>query len=157
MSRDQLKYVVPGYVWAQPRFKIDWEAARTIVEYRKGVVVVESQSVERREYAAASFLSLMLSQDYHADVGWTSFYPQTPDEFTGAYRIPKHREYHAIAIKTELTPEQEEQVQDLALSCAIAVIAAPIGFRLYVPHVRVPISARTDSKNHQVVKGPEVI
>lgn len=156
-KREQLKYVVPGYVWAQPRFRIDWEVARPIIDAGKGTVVVESQSQERREYAAASFLALMLSFDYHADVGWTSFYPRPADEFTGAYRLPKHKAIQAIALKTKLTPEEEEQVQDLAASCEISVIAAEPGFRLYLPHVRMSLTARKDSKNHQKVASSSVI
>ena len=157
MSRDRLKYVVPQYIWAQPKFTIDWEAARPILEIGRGIVIVESSSLERREYAAASFLSLVQSLDYHADVGWTSFYPLKVDEFTGAYRLPSHRKVQAISIKTEITPELEEQVTDLAVSCEIALIATPLGFTLRANHVRLLISARKDQSNYQAPYRPSVI
>jgi hypothetical protein len=156
--RAKLKYVVPGYVWQQARFHIDWESARSVVEARSGIVVIESMDQKRREYAAASFLSLLVNLDYHADVGWTSFYPSKEHEFYGSYKIPKHKSFQAIALKGQLEPAQEEQVQDLASTCKIAVIAAYPGFRIFHRHVRIGISARElASKDYQSRQDPVVI
>lgn len=150
MSRDQLKYLVPGYVWQQRRFSIDWESARQIIKDQRGIVVVESQSQSRREYAAASFLSLILRFDYHAEVGWLSYFPRPVSEFTDAYQFPKLKKFQAIAVKVDsLTPSQEDQIQDLAVSCDVAVIAVGLGFNLHTPHVRISLSAREDVKNFQ--------
>lgn len=138
--RARLSYVVPGYVWQQPHFKIDWSPAVENIETARGVVVIDCQSLTMREYAAASLLALLQHRDYHADIGWTSFYPRDENEFTGSVATPRHHAIQVIAVKTELTDPQQEQVQDLAVSCELAIIAS-YNIALTVHHTRIKINA----------------
>lgn len=147
--RHQLQSIVPGYVWQQPRFSIDWEAARQVVTLGQGIVLVKSPSLSRREYALASFLALLLRHNYYADVGWTSFYHRYVSDFTSAYTMPEHRALQAISVKERLDDAGQEQVLDLAVSCRVAVIAADTYFELQAPHVLIQLSAREDVDNYQ--------
>ncbi len=141
-ARARLSYIVPGYVWQQAHFKIDWTDAASIIETGKGIVFIESQSMKMREYAAASLLALLQQRNYHAEIGWTSFYPRELNEFTGSAPVPKHRLFQVIAVKTELDEMQMEQVQDLAVSCDLAIIAAPT-LQLTVIHTKIKVNAST--------------
>lgn len=139
-QKQRLSYVVPGYVWQQGDFKFSIDAAFPVIDAGRGVIVVDSQSVPRREYVASAILAEIQSRDYHADIGWTSFFPRAENEFTSAVKLPKHKEIQAIAVKTDLDEHQVDQLQDLIVSCKIAIVAAH-RLRLYLPHQIVSIRA----------------
>jgi hypothetical protein len=144
-QKKRLSYVVPGYVWQQGDFKFDFSSVKPVLNSGRGVIVISSQSVPRREYLAASLLAYVQDRDYHADVGWTSFFPREENEFTSSLSLPKHKETHVIAVKTDLHPHQMEQVQDLAVSCKLSIIACD-QIQLYVPYNRLILSASSASK-----------
>jgi hypothetical protein len=139
-QKHRLSYVVPGYVWQQGDFKFSIDEALPVIEAGRGIIVVDSQSVPRREYVASAILAEIQKRDYHADIGWTSFFPREESEFTSAVKLPKHKEIQVIAVKTELTPEQVDQMQDLIVSCKIAIVASH-RLQLYVPHRTVIVRA----------------
>ena len=142
-ARERLSYVVPGYIWQHPHFKINWEPALPIIEAGQGIIVIDSQSMPMREYAATSLLSLLQRRDYYADIGWTSFFPRAENEFTGSTPVPKHRPLQVIAVKpelTSLTEQQVEQIQDFAVSCQLAIVAA-YQLELTVAYTRIKINA----------------
>lgn len=139
-ARKRLKDIVPGYVWAQPGFHIEWEPARPVIQLAKGLILIESPSKERREYAAASLLSLFQRLNYHADIGWTSFYPRKENEFTGSVWMPSPRAIHVIAVQTELAEFEIDQVEDMASQCAVGIIASyPLPLTLH--HSTIKLSA----------------
>lgn len=139
-ARSRLKYVVPGYVWSQGGFSIDWSPASEVLDRLSGLILIRSQSMKIREYAAASLLSLIQKRDYHADIGWTSFYAKAEHDYTGSVSTPKHRSIQVIAVK-ELNGK-DEQVQDLAVCCDLAIIACD-DLQLTLPYVEIKLSAAT--------------
>lgn len=148
-QKHRLSYVVPGYVWQQGDFKFSIDEALPVIEAGRGVIVIDSQSVPRREYVASAILAEIQSRDYHADIGWTSFFPREESEFTSAVKLPKHKDIQVIAVKTELDPQQMDQLQDLIVSCKIAIVAAH-RLQLYIPHRLVSIRAN-DSATVSVI------
>jgi hypothetical protein len=148
-QKHRLSYVVPGYVWQQGDFKFSIDEALPVIEAGRGVIVIDSQSVPRREYVASAILAEIQSRDYHADIGWTSFFPREESEFTSAVKLPKHKDIQAIAVKTELDPQQMDQLQDLVVSCKIAIVAAH-RLQLYIPHRLVSVRAN-DSATVSVI------
>lgn len=139
-QKQRLSYVVPGYVWQQGEFRFDITPALSVLDSGLGTIVVDSQSVPRREYVASAILAEAQARDYHADIGWTSFFPREENEFTSAIKIPKHRQIQVIAIKTELTDSQLGQLDDLIASCRIAIVASH-RLQLYRPHQTVTVRA----------------
>ncbi len=145
-QRKRLTYVVPGYVWQQKDFELPLdEETRRVLESRAGVLVIKSPSEQRREYAVAILLAQFQGMDYHADIGWRSFFPLRVNEFTDAFSKQKIKKVMAISVKTPLDDRGIDQLADLAAMSEVAIIACdvPVAERLQMLRHEIVLSAST--------------
>ena len=143
-QRKRLSYVVPGYVWQQGHFDFDVAAVQPLLDSVRGVIYIDSQSMPRREYAATCLLAYLQQRDYHVDLGWTSFHPKEPHEFTGAIRLPAVSPVHVIAVKTALTDTLADQIEDMAVGASLAIITGD-RLQLRLAHTTLHLKANTAS------------
>ncbi len=145
-QRKRLTYVVPGYVWQQKDFMLPLdEETKKVLDTHAGVIVIKSPSEQRREYAAAILLAQFQGIDYHADIGWRSFWPMSVNPFTGAYRQQKIKKILAISVKTPLDDLGMDQLVDVASTSDVAIIACdvPVADRLQMLRHEIVLSAST--------------
>ncbi len=143
-QRKRLSYVVPGYVWQQGHFDFDITPVRQLLDTVRGVIYIDSPSMSRREYAATCLLAYLQQRDYHVDIGWTSFHPREPHEFTGALRLPSVSPVHVIAVKTEVQDVHVDQIEDIVVGASLAIVTGD-RLQLRLAHTVLHLKANTAS------------
>ena len=151
----RLSYVVPGYVWRQGAFKVNVPDTLARVVKTGGVVMVSSPSMARREYALAYCLSLALRHDYHANIGWLSWYAREADEFTDAVYVAPAKKVMAISIKEDATAFQLDNVRDIVAQANLSFVASSLpaltlAKQLYVPAFCVLTISANDARTETI-------
>ena len=126
LQAKRLSYVVPGYVWKQSPFNLDLTPLQEIMRSQQGVIVLENLSLPIREYALALLLGKVQATDYHADIGWLSFFPKPVSEFTGSYAPHQVHKVQGVSVKVECKPHELDQVADIVAKARLAIIACDV-------------------------------
>lgn len=118
----RMKSVVPGYVWQRRPFKLDLRELEQMFKSQTGVLLVVNPDVQIREYALALMGAYVKRYDYHALIGWHSFFEREVNEYTGALRLPSLKPVTLFSAKAELTDLAADQLHDMIALCKLAII-----------------------------------